>query len=103
MLVEFSLIPVGTGVSISPCLAKAIRVVDKSGLDYRVGPMGTVVEGDWDEVFGIIKKCHNLMMKDADRVMTTITVDDRKDRPPKGRITAKVRSLEEKAGIRLKT
>lgn len=102
MLVEFSLVPIGTGVSISPYLANAIKVVDKSGLDYRVGPMGTVVEGDWDEIFGLIKKCHRLMMKDADRVITTISVDDRKDKPSRGRITAKVRSLEEKSGIRFK-
>lgn len=102
MLVEFSLIPVGTGVSISPYLAKAIKAVNKSGLNYRVGPMGTVVEGDWDEVFGLIKRCHNLMMKYADRVITTISVDDRKDKPSQGRIISKVKSLEEKAGIKLK-
>jgi uncharacterized protein (TIGR00106 family) len=77
-------------------------LIDQSGLDYRVGPMGTVVEGEWDRVMGLAKRCHEAMLASTDRVMTTIRIDDRKDKPQTGRITQKVQSLEAKVGKPLK-
>jgi uncharacterized protein (TIGR00106 family) len=73
------------------------KAIDKSGLDYRVGPMGTVVEGDWDRVMTLAKQCHLAMLGSCTRVMTTIRVDDRKDRPG-SRMVKKVQSLETKLG-----
>ncbi len=101
MLAEFSVIPVGKGVSISPYVAKILDLVDKSGLDYKVNPMGTVVEGDWDKVMDLIKRCHNLLLKETSRVITTISLDERTDKP-EGRLMKKVESLEEKLGRKLK-
>ena len=80
MLVEFSIVPVGKGEGLSEFVAKVVAVVATSGLPYKVTEMGTLVEGDWEEVFGLIKRCHAAMMGEAGRVVTTIKVDDRKGR-----------------------
>lgn len=103
MLAELEIIPVGTNsASVSAYLADVAKLIDQSGLDYRVGPMGTVVEGDWDRIMRLAKQCHQTLLGSVDRVMTTIRIDDRKDRPGNGRIVQKVQSLEAKVGRPLK-
>jgi len=100
MLVEFSIIPIGVGSSIGDQLAEVLKIVDTSGLPYKVNPMGTVVEGEWDEVMKLIKKCHRIVMNRGDRALTTISVDDRKGKP--NRIDEKVKSIERRIGKSLK-
>ncbi len=103
MLAELEIIPIGTqSASLSVLLAEVAKLIDGSGLDYRIGPMGTTVEGDWDRVMQLAKQCHQAMLGSSDRVMTTIRIDDRKDRPGMGRIVQKVQSLESKVGRPLK-
>ena len=103
MLAELELVPIGThSASLSTLLADVAQLIDRSGLDYRVGPMGTVVEGEWDQIMLLAKQCHQTLLQSADRVMTTIRIDDRKDRPGGGRIIHKVQSLEAKVGKPLK-
>jgi uncharacterized protein (TIGR00106 family) len=99
MLVEFSVVPIGTGVSISPQIAKVLKIVAESGVRYKANPMGTVLEGEWDKVMDVIKKCHDEVMKDAERVLTTITIDDRKGKEQ--RIEKKLESVEQKLGMKL--
>jgi uncharacterized protein (TIGR00106 family) len=100
MLIGFSVVPLGVGSSIGDQVAEVMKIVDASGLPYKVNPMGTVVEGEWDEVMKLVKKCHHAVMKSAERVVTTISIDDRKGRP--GRIEEKVRSVERRIGRSLK-
>lgn len=100
MLAEFSIVPIGAGSSIGDQLAAALKIVDESGLPYKVNPMGTVVEGEWDEIVALIKKCHDEIMKKEDRVLITINIDDRKGRP--NRIEEKVASVERRLGRSLK-
>lgn len=100
MLAEFSIVPVGSGSSIGDRLADVLKIVDTSGLSYKVNPMGTVVEGEWDELFKLIKKCHMTAMKKEERVITTISIDDRKGKP--ARIDQKVKSVEKRLGKTLK-
>ena len=103
MLAELEIVPVGTkSASLSDLLTEVAKLIDHSGLDYRVGPMGTVVEGDWDQVLALAKRCHQAMLHQAARVMTTIRIDDRKDKPGGGRILQKIQSLEAKLGRPLK-
>jgi uncharacterized protein (TIGR00106 family) len=92
MLANFSIIPLGGGQSVSKYVAKVIDIVDKSGLRYQLTSMGTLVEGNWDEVMGIIKKCHNATRKLVPRVYTVVTIDDRKG--ARGRLQGKVKSVE---------
>ena len=99
MLAELEIIPIGTQTpSLSTLLAEVAKLIDTSGLDYRVGPMGTVVEGEWDRIMTLAKQCHQAVLASSHRVMTTIRIDDRKDKPAPGRITQKVQSLEAKVG-----
>jgi len=100
MLAEFSIIPIGAGSSIGDRLAEVLRIVDASGIPYKINPMGTVVEGEWDEVIRLIKKCHSTVMKTGERAVTTISIDDRKGKPK--RIDQKVRSIEKRIGKALK-
>lgn len=103
MLAELEIVPIGTkSASLSRALAAVAKLIDQSGLDYRVGPMGTTVEGEWDRVMQLAKQCHQAMLQDAERVMTTIRIDDRTDTPGPGRLTQKVASLEAKVGKSLK-
>lgn len=100
MLVEFSIIPIGAGSSIGDQLARVLKIVDASGLPYKINPMGTVIEGSWNEIIKLIKKCHDTVMKSEDRVYTTISIDDRKGKP--NRIEEKVKSIEKRIGKHLK-
>ncbi len=100
VLVEFRVVPIGKGPSVSPFVAKALKIVTKSGVPYKANPMGTVLEGEWDEVMGVVKKCHHEVMKEAKRVVTTITIDDRKGREE--RLEKKIESMEQKLGTKLK-
>ena len=100
MLVEFSIAPIGKGENLAVLVAKILDIVDASGLPYQVTSMGTLVEGEWDDVFALIKECHMKMRQYADRVDTRIAIDDRAR--AKGRIAGKVEDVEEILGRRLK-
>ena len=100
MLAEFSIIPVGEGESLSGLVSRAVEIIRNSGLEYRVNPMGTVVEGGWDEVMNLIRRCHDAVRKEGCRVITTVTIDDRSAAGP--RMDKKVQSLEDKIGHMLK-
>jgi len=56
MLVEFSVTPIGYSSSIGDQIAKVLKIVDASRLPYKINPMGTIVEGRWDEIMKLIKK-----------------------------------------------
>ncbi len=100
MLAEFSIVPLGAGNSISSQVARVLKIVDASGLPYKINPMGTIVEGNWDDVMELIKKCHDAILKTESRLITTISIDDRKGKSD--RIDKKVESIEKKLGKLLK-
>ncbi|KPJ52893.1 hypothetical protein AMJ39_06560 [candidate division TA06 bacterium DG_24] len=92
MVVSFSIIPLDKGVSLGKYVARVTELVEESGLDHRLTPMSTIVEGDWDEVFDLIRRCHERMREDSVRVVTTIKVDDREGAT--GRLDGKIQSVE---------
>lgn len=94
VLLEFSMSPLGKGESVSKYVARSLDIIDKSGVDYRLNPMGTVLEGEWDEVFTVVKRCYERMKKDCGRISCTIKVDYRKGYT--GRLQGKVASIEKK-------
>ena len=79
MLASFTILPMGVGEELREHIAAVVDLVDGSGLDYKVGAMQTTVEGDQAKVMDVIMQCHNLMMERAPRVLTSITIDDRKN------------------------
>ena len=54
ILAEFSIVPLGKGESVSAIVARVLKIVAESGIPYKANPMGTVLEGEWDRVMGII-------------------------------------------------
>jgi len=101
VLLEFSMTPLGKGESVSPYVARSVEIISQSGLDYRLHAMGTVVEGEWDEVMAVVTKCYEAMSVDCDRVTCSIKIDARNG--ASGRLVSKVRSIEEKVAGDLKT
>jgi uncharacterized protein (TIGR00106 family) len=93
MLVSFSIFPLDKGVSVGRYVAKMIDVVDRSGLPYRTSAMSTVIEGSWDNVFKVVKRCHQTLMKNCRRVYMVITIDDRKG--ARNRLKGKVDRIEQ--------
>ena len=80
MLAEFSIYPTDE-THLSKEVARIIKVLEEVGLDYRLGPMGTAVEGNWDQIMSAIHRCHLAVAGHHARVITTITIDDRKNQP----------------------
>ncbi len=101
VLLEFSMSPLNKGESVSPYVARSLDIIDRSGVPYRLNPMGTVLEGEWDEVFGVVRQCYETMKKDCDRISTVIKVDYRKG--SKGRLSSKMESVEKRLKRRLKS
>jgi len=99
MMVEFSVVPLGKGASVSPVIARVLKIVMDSGVRYKTNPMGTVIEGEWGQLMALMKKCHDEALKDADRVVTTIKIDDYKGKGD--RLDKKLESVEQKLGQRL--
>ena len=100
MLVEFSVVPIGVGESVSQYVVECMKIVEDSGLSYKINPMGTVVEGEYDEVMALVKRCHLRIVDLCPRVITTVKIDDR--RGAKGVIDSKILSVEKKLGKKLK-
>lgn len=101
VLLEFSMSPLGKGESVSKYVARSLDIIDKSGVAYRLNPMGTVLEGEWDEVMAVVQRCYNRMRKDCNRISCSIKIDARKG--TKGRLSSKVASVEKRLGKKLKT
>ncbi len=94
ILCEFSIVPLGKGTSVSEYVAQCVRVVRRSGLPHQLTSMGTIVEGEWDEVIQLVSECHRAVRASCSRVLTTVRLDDREGGV--GRLESKVRSVETK-------
>ncbi len=81
VLVDVSIVPLGVGVSLSKYVAACERVLQEAGLRPQLHAYGTNVEGDWDEVFAAVKRCHQTLHEmGAPRVSTSIRAGTRTDR-----------------------
>ena len=96
MLLEFSLIPLAKGESVSPYVARSLDIVDQSGLNYQLNAMGTIVEGELPELLDVLRRCFEAMQTDCDRVSCTAKFDYRKG--VGNGMVAKVKSVEKKLG-----
>lgn len=93
-LINFSIFPMDKGDSVSVYVSRVLKIIRDSGLDYKLNPMGTSIEGEWDEVMTVVSHCFEELQKDCDRVYMTVNVDYRKGKS--GRIESKVKSVEAK-------
>jgi len=101
VLLEFSMSPLGKGESVGQYVARSLDIVDKSGVAYRLNPMGTVLEGEWNDVFRVVQKCYERMKKDCNRISCTIKMDYRKGH--RGRLESKVASVEKRLKRKIKS
>jgi uncharacterized protein (TIGR00106 family) len=101
VLLEFSMSPLGRGESVGKYVSRSLDIIDRSGVAYRLNPMGTVLEGEWNDVFGVVRKCYERMRRDCNRISCTIKVDYRKGR--KGRLESKVASVEKHLRRKIKS
>jgi len=97
VLIDFSIFPVGKGESVSSYISSAFTVVKNSKLPYKLGPMGTTIEGEWDDVMEVVTSCFHEMQKDCGRISMNIRVDYRDG--VSGRIKGKVKSVERKQAL----
>jgi uncharacterized protein (TIGR00106 family) len=101
LLAEFSIWPMDKGESVGPYVARALDIVDKSGLPYLLGPLGTCIEGEWHEVMAVVQQCYEELAKDSNRIACTVKMDWRRGRS--GSIHSKVESVENHLGRKLNT
>jgi uncharacterized protein (TIGR00106 family) len=84
VVAEISVVPLGTGnPGVSEFVAACIGVLDKrKNINYRLTPMGTIMEGPLDEILAVTREMHEVpFTKGALRVTTTLKIDDRRDKP----------------------
>jgi uncharacterized protein (TIGR00106 family) len=77
MLAQFTVHPMDE-THLSKDVAQMMEILDKEDVKYCLGPMATAVEGSWEHVMSAIRCCHDAMRERHARVVTTITIDDRK-------------------------
>lgn len=68
VLMELSVVPLGTGESVSPWVARCVDLIDRSGLDYELHASGTIVEGSLEEVTSLLRQCIEAVASDCPRV-----------------------------------
>jgi len=80
-IVGFTLVPMDAGISVSPFVSAIERILEESGLTFEVNCNSTNIEGEWDEVFAAIKRCHEIVHGEgAPRIHTCLQVGTRVDR-----------------------
>jgi uncharacterized protein (TIGR00106 family) len=81
VIVEVSFVPIGAGVSLSAHVAEVLKIIRESGLDHEFHSMGTNVEGEWEEVMALVRRCQDRLFElGAPRVSTTMKISERRDK-----------------------
>jgi len=81
VMVDLCVVPIGVGVSLSEYIVECTKVLKAAGLKTQLHAYGTIIEGEWDEVFAAIRQCHEAVhAKGAPRITTTIKLGTRSDR-----------------------
>ena len=101
VLLEFAMAPGGKGESVSPYVARILDLIDRSGVPYQLTPMGTILEGDWDQVFGVVKACFDELERDCPRISMNLKMDYRQG--GQSRMASKIDAVERKLGRSLST
>src|SRR5580700_10998284 len=98
VIADLCVVPIGIGTSVSKEVAACERVLADAGLKTKLHAYGTNIEGEWDEVFAAIKRCHEVVPGlGAPRISSSLRFGTRIDRPQT--IEDKIRSVEQKRGV----
>ncbi len=101
VLTEFSMFPTDKGESVSTYVAPILDVIDRSGITYQLTPMGTILEGSWEEVMAVISGCFEKMTSQSNRISSSIKIDYR--RGEESRMKSKTDKVEKILKRKLKT
>jgi uncharacterized protein (TIGR00106 family) len=99
MLIELSITPLGRGTHLSKDLGDILKIIDDSDARYCLTPFGTCLEGEWDQVMAIAKRCHDQARSVSKHVLTTIRIED--EDGVNDKLIANVASVEHAAGRKL--
>jgi uncharacterized protein (TIGR00106 family) len=101
VLAEFSMFPTDKGESVSKYVSQVLKVVDESGMTYQLTPMGTILEGEWNEVMAVITTCFEVLQMQSRRITTVLKIDYREG--TESRMHSKISKLESILQKKLKT
>ena len=97
VIVDLCVVPIGVGVSVSKYVTACERVLREAGLNTLMHAYGTNIEGEWEEVFAAVRRCHETVhAMGAPRISTTIRLGTRTDREQS--MEEKIESVEKKLG-----
>jgi len=95
VILDFSIVPLGVGVSVSRYVAACEKILAEAGFKPHLHPYGTVIEGEWDAVFSAVRRCHEVVHEmGAPRITSTARFGTRTDRTQTAE--DKMRSVREK-------
>lgn len=81
VIVDLCVVPIGVGLSVSKYIAECEKILQDAGLKIMLHAYGTNIEGEWDDVFSAVKKCHEVIHQmGAPRISSTLRVGTRTDR-----------------------
>ncbi|QOR72424.1 MTH1187 family thiamine-binding protein [Ruania alkalisoli] len=92
MLLAFSVAPLGAGDSVTAAVADAVAIVRASGLPHRTDAMFTTIEGEWDEVFAVVREATDAVAAHGHRITLVMKADIRPGHT--GELDAKVARVE---------
>lgn len=98
-IIDISVVPVGTaGPSVSDYVAGAVKILQQEpGIKYELTAMNTIIEGDLEKLLNLAQRMHNSAFEaGAKRVVTTIRIDERRDKPLT--IEGKIKAVKDKLG-----
>lgn len=95
VIVDLCVVPIGVGLSVSAYIAECEKILKDAGLKTMLHAYGTNIEGEWDDVFAAVKKCHEKVHEmGAPRISSSIRLGTRTDRDQT--MEDKIRSVESK-------
>ena len=92
VLLEFSMSPFDKGESLSLYVARILDIIDKSAVAYRLTPMGTIMEGEYEPLMKVVEQCFRELQKDCKRISVNLKIDYRAGN--ESRLNSKVRRIE---------
>ncbi|MEN8140318.1 MAG: MTH1187 family thiamine-binding protein [Thermodesulfobacteriota bacterium] len=81
-ILQLTIIPLGTATtSVGDHVAQVQRLLEKSGVDFQLNDMGTLIEGDIDQLLAVVRQVYDIPFNHgAQRVVTQMVIDDRRDK-----------------------
>ncbi len=96
MLADLVIIPIGHSPHTSHVLADVLKTIKGSGLPYQLTPTSTCIEGSWDDIVAVVKRCHQIAHADTSHVVTLLRLEE--DEVSSDKLKSNLESVEQKAG-----